>query len=126
MIMKPIALECVLGGPCKFKTIKLEFAKAFQLLELHMKYVHTPIVSNEEVNTSNHDDDLDDSYEIEELMGDKETCSNNEVDDNDAAPVEKLQSDFADVTLVRNDRDPVENHKPCTSCGRKTHSSHRS
>ena len=126
MIMKPVALECVLGGPCKFKTVKLEFAQAFQLLELHMKYVHTPIVSNEEVNTSKHDDDLEDSYEIEELIGEKETSSNDEVDDNYAAPVEKLQSDFADVTLVRNDRDPVENHKPCTSCGRKTHSSHRS
>ena len=159
MIMKPVALECVLGGPCKFKTVKLEFAQAFQLLELHMKYVHTPIVSNEEVNTSKHDDDLEDSYEIEELIGEKETSSNDEVDDNYAAPVEKLQSDFADVTsvrddqnsgsqslktrnhnlhpvdvhqtnfadvtLVRDDRDPVKNHEACTSCGRKTHSSHR-
>ena len=118
MIMKPVALECVLGGPCKFKTVKLEFAQAFQLLELHMKYVHTPIVSNEEVHTSKHDDDLEDSYEIEELIGDKETSSNDGVVDNDTAPVEKLPADFADVTLVRDDRDPVENHEPCTSCGR--------
>ena len=123
--MIPVALECVLGGPCKFKTVKLEFAQAFQLLELHMKYVHTPIVSNEEVHTSKHDDQ-EDSYEIEELVGDKESISNDEIDDNDAAPVEKLRSDFGDVTLVRDDRVQVENHEPCTSCGRKTHSSHRS
>ena len=92
-----------------------------------MKYVHTTKVSDEEAHTSKHDDDLEDSYKIEELFNDTETRSNDEVGDNELAPVvEKLQSDFADVTLVRDDRDPVENHKPCTSCGRKTHSSHRS
>ena len=99
MIMIPVALECVLGGTCKFKTVKLEFAQAFQLLELHMKYVHTTKVSDEEAHTSKHDDDLEDSYKIEELFNDTETRSNDEVHDNELAPVvEKLQSDFTDVT----------------------------
>ena len=40
-------------------------------------------------------------------------------------PVDVHPSNFADVTLVRDDRDAVENHEACTSCGRKTHSSHR-
>ena len=100
MIMTPVALECVLGGPCKLKTVKLEFAQAFQLLELHMKYVHTTKVSDEEAHTSKHDGDLEDSYKIEELFNDDtETRSNDEVHDNELAPVvEKLQSDFTDVT----------------------------
>ena len=69
MIMKPVALECVLGGLCKFKTIKLEFAQAFQLLELHMKYLHTPKVSEEKDDIPKHGDDIEEvCYEVGELF----------------------------------------------------------
>ena len=71
--MKPVALKCVLGGPCRYKTCKLEFSQAFQLLELHMKYLHTPKVSDEKVDISKYDGDLeDDNYKIEELFNDTE------------------------------------------------------
>ena len=129
--MKPVALECVLGGPCRYKTCKLEFAQAFQLLKLHMKYLHTPKVSDEKVDLSKHDDDSEeDNYEFGELFHDTETRLEDEIDINDPVD-EELQSNFADVTLVRDDRDeedlhPVGNHHPCGSCGRKSHPSHRS
>ena len=104
--MKPVALECVLGGPCRYKTCKLEFAQAFQLLELHMKYLHTPKVSDEKVDLSKHDDDLEeDNYEFGELFNDTETRLEDERDINDPVD-EELQSDFADVTLVRDDHSP--------------------
>ena len=165
--MKPVALKCVLGGPCRYKTCKLEFSQAFQLLELHMKYLHTPKVSDEKVDISKHDDDSEeDNYEFGELFNDTETSLEDEVDVNGTDQVDKeLQSNFANVTSVRDDRSPenqsferrihqpdpvdvvqtdlaevtlarddreevelhlVGNHEPCGSCGRKSHSSHRS
>ena len=59
MMMKPVALQCVLGGSCQFRTIKLEFTQAFQLLELHMKYLHTPKVIIEKVDPTHHDIKID-------------------------------------------------------------------
>ena len=65
------------------------------------------------------------------VANDTETRFKDEVNVNGTEPVdEKLQSSFADVTLVCDDRDEeelhqVRNHEPCGSCGRKSHSSHR-
>ena len=156
-MMKPVALQCVIGGSCKFWTIKLEFAQAFQLLELHMKYLHTPKVIDERVDDNNANEEEED-FEIAQPVDDIETRAHDE------EVIEELQSDFADVTSVRDDRSieiqksetrnqdpnpvdtsqfnfsdvtlarndsgqeeehPVENHHPCGSCGRSSHSSHR-
>ena len=76
MIMEPVALQCVIGESCKFKTMELEFAKAFQLLELHMKYLHTFKVSDERIEITNHDEnpeDEEDDFEIEQQVGDTDT-----------------------------------------------------
>ena len=107
MIMKPVALHCVIGGFCKFKTIKLEFAQAFQLLELHMKYLHTLRTSDERVDISNHEENpVEDTFEIEQIDDGTETRpSDMEVSDEAEPVVEILQSDSADVTSVRDDRD---------------------
>ena len=40
-MMKLYSLPCLLEeDTCRFRTIKLEFSKAKEILELHMKYVH--------------------------------------------------------------------------------------
>ena len=66
--MKPVALQCVIGGSCNFRTMELEFAQAFQLLELHMKYLHTLRTSDERVDTSNHEENpVEDTFEIEQI-----------------------------------------------------------
>ena len=73
MNMKPVALECVIGGSCNFKTIELEFAQAFQLLELHMKYLHSPTANRDGDKISNHDDDPEeDNFESEHLKEERE------------------------------------------------------
>ena len=113
MIMKPVALHCVIGGFCKFKTIKLEFAQAFQLLELHMKYLHSPKAIDERDDIPNHDEDLEveeDNFEIEQLF--EETVA--KPSDTEGVPnidpvVEEIQSKFADVTSVRNDQSTKSN-----------------
>ena len=159
-MMKPVALQCVIGESCNFKTMRLGFTQAFQLLELHMKYLHTFKTSEERIDITNHDENPEeDISEIEQQVGDKETRpSEMEVSDGTDPVVGKLQSDsvdvtsvrddrevkrihysnpvddvqgnFADVTLVPDDRDevedPVGNHHPCGGCGGTNHSSHRS
>ena len=104
MIMKPVALHCVIGGFCKFKTIKLEFAQAFQLLELHMKYLHSPKANDERDDIPKHDEDLEveeDNFEIGQLF--EETVA--KPSDTEDVPkidpvVEEIQSNFADVTSL--------------------------
>ena len=107
MIMEPVALQCVMGESCKFKTMRLEFAKAFQLLELHMKYLHTFKASDERIDITNHDENPEeDTFEIEQQVDDTEGRQNDiEVSDRTDPVVEKLQSDSADVTSVRDDRE---------------------
>ena len=106
MIMEPVALQCVMGESCNFKTMRLEFAQAFQLLELHMKYLHTYKASDGRIDITNHDENLEEHiFEIEQQVGDTETRpSEMEVSDGTDPVVEKLQSDSADVTSVRDDR----------------------
>ena len=153
MIMKPVELQCVIGGPCKFKTIKLEFAQAFQLLKLHMKYLHSPKANGGRDEISNEEEDLEEeNFEIEQLyeeteeakvkdlvieeiqsdfagvtsvLDDRSTETNLRRPNHDSKPVEVSRTNFADVTLVIDDRNPVETHKACDSCGRNGHSSHR-
>ena len=70
-MMKPVALQCVMGESCNFKTMRLEFAQAFQLLELHMKYLHSPKAIDERDDIPNHDEDLEveeDNFKIEQLF----------------------------------------------------------
>ena len=101
--MKPVALQCVIGGSCNFRTMELEFAQALQLLELHLKYLHTLRTSDEKVDISNHEENpVEDTFEID---GTETIPSDMEVSDEAAPVVEKLQSDSADVTSVRDDRD---------------------
>ena len=72
-MMKPVALQCVIGGSCKFWTIELEFAQAFQLLELHMKYFHTPKVIDERVDTVTNDNNAnveEEDYQIAQPVDD--------------------------------------------------------
>ena len=73
MIMEPVALQCVMGESCKFKTMRLEFAQAFQLLELHMKYLHTFKASDERIDITNHDENTEeDNFKIEQQVADTE------------------------------------------------------
>ena len=143
--MKPVALQCVIGGSCNFRTMELEFAQAFQLLELHMKYLHTLRTSDERVDVSNHEENpVEDEAEpvVEKLQSDSADVTSvrddrsieiqkSETRNQDPNPVDTSQFNFSDVTLARNDsgqeeEHPVENHHPCGSCGRSSHSSHRS
>ena len=105
--MKPVALQCVIGGSCNFRTMELEFAQAFQLLELHMKYLHTFKASDGRNDITNYDENPEeDTFEIEQQVDDTETRPNDmEVSDRTDPVVEKLQSDSADVTSVRDDRE---------------------
>ena len=107
MIMEPVALQCVMGESCKFKTMRLEFAQAFQLLELHMKYLHTFKASDEKIDITNHDENTEeDNFEIEQQVVDTEArTSSIEVSDRTDPVVEELQSDSVDVTSVRDDRE---------------------
>ena len=110
MIMKPVALQCVIGGPCKFKTIKLEFAQAFQLLVLHMKYLHSPKANDERDEILNHEENLEEgNLEIDQLFEETEEAKLNDIEEavvHEDDPVnEAKQSEFADVTSVRDDRD---------------------
>ena len=107
MIMKPVALQCVIGGSCQFRTMKLEFGKAFQLLDLHMKYLHTLKANDERVDKSEHDKKTEeDNFVVEQPVDDTESSSKVCVETDPV--VEKSQSDSANVTSVSNDRS-VEN-----------------
>ena len=107
MIMKPVALQCVIGGSCQFRTMNLEFGKAFQLLDLHMKYLHTLKANDERVDKSEHDKKTEeDNFVVEQPVDDTEFSSKVCVETDPV--VEKFQFDSADVTSVRDDRS-VEN-----------------
>ena len=103
--MKPVALKCVIGGSCQFRTMKLEFGQAFQLLELHLKYLHTLRTNDERIDISEHDEKtIEDNFEMEQPVDNTEPRSSDmEVSDEPDPVDEKFQSDSADVTSVRDD-----------------------
>ena len=65
--MKLYSLPCLLEeDKCSFSTIKLEFPKAKEILELHMKYVHERLELRNNCDYSEKDTDKSGSKEITE------------------------------------------------------------
>ena len=140
--MMKVQLPCLLGDDsCQFITIQLEFSQAKEIIEMHMKLVHpVPVWRKFECDNCEKDNATKD---IIEDKVDEETscnvqndtvCEDSEIFQDNSEPVESvqvakavkvateeeealLQSDIADVTSVRDDRDEVGNHsvKPPTS-----------
>ena len=58
-------LPCLLEeGKCRFRTIKLEFSKAKEILEMHMKHVHGRTDSNYKCDDCDRDTNIDNDKEI--------------------------------------------------------------
>ena len=167
-------LPCLLGDDsCQFVTIQLEFSQAKEILEMHMKLVHpVPDLRSFECNNCEKDNATKDI--LEDKVDDETSCNvqnetareDSEIFRDNSDPVESiqvakavevateedealLQSDIADVTLVRDDRDevgrhsvehhdddleadyveklfrPVDRQATCRNCGSYEHSSKR-
>ena len=113
------SLPCLLEeDTCRFRTIKLEFSKAKEILELHMKYVHERLELRNNCDSSERDTNKGDGKEItEDDM--KAICDNEDSQQGDTAEVtsatddhEKDQKHFEATTAERNSTTENEDSNP--------------
>ena len=126
--MKLYMLPCLLEEDrCTFRTIKLEFFKAKEILEMHMKHVHERLDCICKGDNCDRDTNIGDDKEIIEDVKEAICDENNEalqnapelLDDKKASTAERdttnknetsLNDDIAEVTLVTDDRDNNQKH----------------
>ena len=128
--MKLFMLPCLLEEDCcRFRTIKLEFSKAKEILQMHMKHVHGRPDPNYKCDNCDRDTKISDSKEITEDNNEAEAigdgADNNEAIHTDNAlervdedkdsntarnSTDENQDDIAKVTSVIDDHDKVKEH----------------